>query len=73
MTTTTFHVPTVHCRSCKLNIEEALDDVAGVVTRDVDVDAKEVTVSFDDAAVDVATIGAAIAAAGYPVEPTLGS
>jgi len=67
MTTTDLAVPTVHCTACKLNIEESLEDVAGVRSSTVDLDAKRVAVEFDPAAVDVATITAAIEAAGYPV------
>jgi mercuric ion binding protein len=68
MDTITLSVPTVHCRSCKLNIEESLEEVAGVSSSDVDVDAKQVTVTFDGAAVEPAAIRSAIETAGYPVE-----
>jgi copper chaperone CopZ len=67
MATTELAVPTVHCRACKLNIEESLEDVAGVTGSVVDLDAKHVTVDYDPDAVDVATITAAIEDAGYPV------
>jgi copper chaperone CopZ len=67
METITFIVPTVNCRSCKLNIEEALEELDGVAASDVDVDAKRVTVTHDPGAVDRATINAAIEEAGYPV------
>ena len=67
MTTIELDVPTVHCRSCKLNIEESLEEVAGVDGCNVDLDAKRVIVEYDPAAVDPATITAAIEDAGYPV------
>ncbi|MGB0112294.1 MAG: heavy-metal-associated domain-containing protein [Ilumatobacteraceae bacterium] len=67
METATLNVPTVHCRACKLNIEESLEDVGGVSDSSVDVDAKQVSVTFDPAVVDQAAISAAIVAAGYPV------
>ena len=67
MTTTELAVPTVHCRACKLNIEESLEDVAGVRASTVDLAGKRVSVHYDVDAVDVATITAAIEAAGYPV------
>jgi copper ion binding protein len=67
MSTITLAVPTVHCQACKLNIEEALEELAGVSASDVDLAAKQVTVDFDPATVDPAAIGAAIADAGYPV------
>ena len=42
MTTIELSVPTVHCRSCKLNIEESLEDVVGVRASTVDLAAKRV-------------------------------
>jgi Cu2+-exporting ATPase len=67
MTTIELSVPTVHCGSCKLNIEEQLEDVPGVRASTVDLGAKRVAVDYDGAIVDVATIADAIEAAGYPV------
>ena len=67
MTTTELAVPTVHCRACKLNIEERLEDVPGVTGSVVDLDAKRVAVDYDPATVDLGTITAAIEDAGYPV------
>jgi copper chaperone CopZ len=67
MATTDLAVPTVHCTACKLNIEESLEEVAGVTGSAVDLDAKRVTVVYDPATVDVATITAVIEDAGYPV------
>jgi copper chaperone CopZ len=67
MTTIELSVPTVHCRSCQMNIEESLEDVAGVHASTVDLAAKLVAVDYDIHTVDAATIAAAIEAAGYPV------
>ena len=67
METLNVSVPSVHCTSCKLNIEESLDELVGVATSDVDVDAKQVTVTYDAATVDPKAITAAIEDAGYPV------
>jgi copper chaperone CopZ len=67
MTTIQLGVPTVHCRSCQLNIEESLEDVAGVHAATVDLATKLVVVDYDIHSVDAATIAAAIEAAGYPV------
>jgi copper chaperone CopZ len=67
MTTIELNVPTVHCQACKLNIEESLEEVAGVRASTVDLDAKRVAVDYDADTVDPATIAAAIEAAGYPV------
>ena len=65
--TVTLAVPTVHCRSCQLNITETLEELPGVATSRVDLDAKQVTVEFDPATVDTAAITAAVEDAGYPV------
>jgi copper chaperone len=62
-------VPTVHCTACKLNIEESLEELAGISESSVDLDAKRVTVDYDEAVVDRAAITAAIEAAGYPASP----
>jgi copper ion binding protein len=67
METITLSVPTVHCNACKLNIEESLDELGGVESSNVDLDAKSVTITFDPAAVDTTAISAAVEEAGYPV------
>ena len=59
-------VPTVHCTACKLNIEESLEELAGVSRSDVDLDAKRVRIDYEPEAVDPAVIAEAIEAAGYP-------
>ena len=68
MTTIELAVPTVHCTACKLNIEESLEDVAGVRTssRRPRRQARS-SIDYDAADVDAATITATIEAAGYPV------
>jgi copper chaperone CopZ len=68
MKTINVNVPTVHCRSCKLTIEESLEELEGVADSDVDVDTKQVTVVYDPDAVDIAAITTAIEQAGYTVE-----
>jgi copper chaperone CopZ len=40
METVILSVPTVHCHACKLNIEEVLDELAGVDTGTVDLATK---------------------------------
>jgi len=59
-------VPTVHCTACKLNIEESLEELAGVSRSDVDLEAKRVRIDYEPEAVDPAVIAEAIEAAGYP-------
>ena len=67
MATIDLAVPTVHCTSCKLNIEESLEEVDGVGGSVVDLDAKRVRVEYDPGVVDPAAIKAAIEDAGYTV------
>ncbi len=73
METITLTAPTVHCRSCKLTIEETLEELSGVAGSNVDLDAKRVTVTFDPDAVDRTAITAAIETAGYPVSDSSSS
>jgi copper chaperone CopZ len=72
MTTIELRVPTVHCRSCQLNIEESLEDVVGVHAATVDLAARLVAIDYDSHTVDAATIAATIEAAGYPVSEPIG-
>ena len=67
METIRFDVPTVHCTSCKLNIEESLEELHGVAGSTVDLEGRSVTVTYDPDAVEPAAITAAIEEAGYPV------
>jgi copper chaperone CopZ len=67
MATIQLDVPTVHCTACKLNIEESLEELPGVTVGRVDLDAKQVTVTYDPDTVELDAIAATIAAAGYPV------
>ncbi len=67
MTTTTISVPEIHCDHCRHSIEGALTSLPGVRTARVDVEAKDVTVEFDEDGVDQARIVAAIVEQGYEV------
>ena len=68
METLHLNVPTVHCRSCKLTIEETLEELDGVDDSDVDLHTRTVTVAYDPDTVELAAITAAIEEAGYTVE-----
>ena len=68
MDTLHLNVPTVHCMSCKLTIEETLDELDGIADSDVDLDTRRGTVTYDPDTVKIAAITAAIEEAGYPVE-----
>jgi copper chaperone len=67
MTTETISVPEVHCDHCKRSIEGALRPLGGVASASVDVDARTVTVSYDEAAVARSELLGAIEAQGYEV------
>lgn len=67
MTQERFNVPDVSCGHCKSAIETALRPLNGVEQADVDVEAKSVSVAFDDAVIDRAAVVRAIESAGYAV------
>jgi copper chaperone len=50
VTTDTIAVPEIHCGHCKSSIEGALTPLEAVRSAVVDVDARTVTVTYDDAA-----------------------
>ena len=64
-------VPTIQCNSCATNVENAVLDLEGVDEAEVNLKAKVVSVSFDDAKVVVADLERAIAKAGYDANETL--
>jgi copper chaperone len=67
MSTTTLDVPTISCGHCKSSIEGAVGSLDGVRSVEVGIDAKQVDVDFDDAAVSLDAIVAAIEEQGYDV------
>jgi copper chaperone len=67
MTTETITVPEVHCDHCRSSIEGALARLEGVGRASVDLDARQVTVDYDAAAVDRAALVRAIEDQGYEV------
>ena len=70
MTTETISVPEIHCGHCKSSIEGALAPLNGVADATVDIDARTVTVSYDDQAVSRDQLVAAIEDQGYEVRAT---
>lgn len=66
-TTETISVPEIHCGHCKSAIEGALNPLDGVEQALVDVDARNVRVTYDDGAVDRAQLLAAIEEQGYEI------
>jgi copper chaperone len=67
MTTKTLSVPGISCDHCKMSIEEAVGEIAGVDKVEVDISARTVDLSFDDDAVGLDQIIDAIEEVGYEV------
>ena len=67
MTTEAIAVPEIHCDHCKMSIEGALTPLRGVRSASVDVMARAVTVTYDDAAVSREVLVATIEEQGYEV------
>jgi copper chaperone len=67
MVTETISVPEIHCDHCKMSIEGALTSVGGVQGAVVDIPARSVTVTYDDASVNRGDLVEAIEEQGYEV------
>lgn len=67
MATETISVPEIHCDHCKMSIEGALAPLEGVHSAAVDVDARTVSVAYDDARMDRKRLVDAIEEQGYEV------
>jgi copper chaperone len=67
MMTETISVPEIHCDHCKVSIEGALEPIAGVERATVDIPARAVTVTYDEASVGRDRLVAAIEQQGYEV------
>jgi Cu+-exporting ATPase len=69
MDTATLKLRGMSCASCANNIEEAIRLVPGVDGCNVNFGAEQATVTYDSGKTDVATIQAAVDAAGYSAQP----
>jgi copper chaperone len=67
MATETISVPEIHCDHCKSSIEGALASIGGVEGANVDIAARTVTVTYDDASVNHGDLVEAIEQQGYEV------
>jgi copper chaperone len=67
MTTQTLSVPDISCDHCRRTIESVLGRLPGVQATAVDVAARTVRVTYDETALDQATISATLAEEGYDV------
>ncbi|MDF1594750.1 MAG: cation transporter [Acidimicrobiia bacterium] len=67
MTTQTLSVPDISCGHCKMSIEGALNDLAGVTVAEVHIEPRTVDVTWDDTALELDAIIGAIEGQGYEV------
>jgi copper chaperone CopZ len=67
MTEVTIVVPDISCDTCKNAIEGPLRPLPGVRAADVEVTARRVRVSYDEAVITRAALDAAIEERGYEV------
>lgn len=70
MTNQILSVPDISCDHCKTSIEGAVGKLDGITSVEVSVDAKTVSVDFDEATLAVEAIATAIEDQGYEVEAT---
>ncbi|HIK19440.1 MAG TPA: copper-translocating P-type ATPase [Leptolyngbyaceae cyanobacterium M33_DOE_097] len=69
MENTTLKLRGMSCASCANNIESAIRSVPGVEVCNVNFGTEQAAVSYDPRKVDIATIQAAVDAAGYTAQP----
>ena len=67
MAQTTLSVPDISCEHCERTITQALTPLDGVRTVKVDIPAKQVSVDYDESAVDVDKFKAVLQEEDYPV------
>lgn len=63
----TINVQGMSCMNCVKSVEESVSELAGVNKVDVNLDAAQVDVSFNEAELSLATIKETIAEKGYEV------
>ncbi len=68
MTTVTYVAPDISCGHCQATIEKEIAEVAGVSSVKVDVPTKQVTIQYDEGAVQPTKLEEALDEAGYPVQ-----
>ena len=67
MAARTLSVPGISCDYCKMSIEQAVGELPGIDAVQVDISARTVDLSFDEAAVGLEQIIDAIEEVGYEV------
>lgn len=58
-------LPTMQCKTCKKNIEKAVNKVSGINDVKVDVDEKVAHINYDKSKTDLSKIESAITLVGY--------
>ncbi len=58
-------LPSMQCKTCKKNIEKAVNKVSGIIDVKVDVDEKVAHINYDKSKTDLSKIENAITMAGY--------
>jgi mercuric ion binding protein len=71
--TVTLSVPGMTCAACPITVTKALSKVEGVNRTDVNLEKREVIVTYDDAKTDVPALNEATKNAGYPSTPVKGA
>ena len=61
----TYQVPGIHCNHCAMTIKVELGDMVGISAVDVDVENKQVAVTYD-APADDGAVRAVLSEIGYP-------
>jgi copper chaperone CopZ len=69
MTTVVLTVPGISCEHCERTIREALTPVKGIQRLDVNITAKQVRVTYDEAQVAAEQMKEILRQEGYPVAP----
>ena len=61
-------IPNIHCHHCEMTIKRELAEIDGVKNVEVDVDSKQVSVTWEDPATWQAILDT-LSEIGYPPEP----
>ena len=67
MTQITLNVPDISCGHCKMSIEGAVNELSGISSAVVDIEARSVAIDYDEAAQTRDAIVTAIEEQGYEV------
>lgn len=67
----TLQINGMHCVSCGMNIDGALEDLEGVVSAETNFAQSKTHVQFDTSKITIAVIKSTVAAIGYEAEESL--